>query len=1607
MKTSKKTSVTGSEFIDNANTVASGGAITDCSELTVTDSTFINNNAVKSAGAINVAYNKKATITHSTFINNTAGENGGTIANNGQLTINYCVLISNDNKAIIYNDEYSKDTDAQFNWWGTNDNPKDLVASVDDVDDWGDSVEGGAIDTSNWVVMNIAANSTTVDVGEMVELTVGFTNYNATDSLKPLAESIPEVTVTAEAIKGALNATEEITSGNIAKFLYVPAEPGVNTIDFTSAEPAVQFNITVNEPVVIEIIYVSATGSDENNGSTEDNAVATIAHAIELANAAKGKIIILEGTYAINSTLKIAQDLDIEGRGTVTIDGQAKQIIVNNANVNLNLTNLIFTNAKNGANAAIADSGNTIIEGCTFYNCNSTGTSSIGPINNLKGTMVINNSKFYANRGARGVVASQSATILIVNNSEFYDNDCTVVSNSNGIIYGTSADLIIENTVFRNNKAKSGAGIYVTRASSATTGSLTAENLTFEDNIANLGTGGAIFISGTKTAVTINNSKFINNTATGTTSATGLGGAIYVGSGSGSGAPDISVTQSVFVDNSGIQGDAGICVNGAAQGSSNLPPTFTISDSIILAKDGDSNCALNKLGTATVTAENNWWGSNDKANTNVSVEKIVKMTAALDPETAQAGDAVTVTATFDNDKLPDGFIEVAFTSSTGSLDKKATVNNAQASVSYDGDADDLSITVKSGEAEMVFEFDPEATMIFVSPSGNDTNSGTRESPVASLAKALELATKGKIVLLEGTYKTGDLGVISNDLSIAGEGNAIIDADNNNAILYVGDSAKVVISNVTMINGYSADSSGGLLANTNELTLINCTIANSSSANNGGAIFNTGKLTIINTTFDNCAATRGGAIYSQSGTDSAAITIANSAFTNNVARGSERYGGGAIYAQRGQGFYTLDLTIDNTTFTENRAEGTSCGGAIALEQLNFNVKITDSEFIANHANGQTAASGSSGLLGANEQIAAGGGAIYASSAELYTRGGTIDITGTLFENNTCDANGAAIYAKTTTVNVANSMLVNNNDANGVAVYGEKNEYTSPAVTLNDNWWGSNDDPSVLVGGNGYDPSLSRWAILTITNDTPIAAGETVTFTISINNYTTGTENGTMSKPITVKRNMVLSLNKDEIPITLEDGVATYTWTVPADTKLVAATVDGETQVLFAVSSPVAVEIGDVDAKKYENVHVEINVTSDDAVSSGIVELYVNGDKLIASIDVADGKAVGDVLIFEEEGSYNLTAKYIAESPLFEDNQTNATLTVSGITELVNETFFNFFDADGFLRDQITEDELVFHGDFGGLGVANVIITKPIKITGDDAKLNNMTISIFSSDVVISNMTLNATTSVGDLIGVYESDVEISNVDIYYAVGNEDAVAINVMGASNVKITDNSIYFESHVTNEPSQAIAINVEGAANVVIDKNDIKASFTTVDSNWALYTKYGMMGVDSVSTIRVDSADGVEITNNNIDTSVNALQGYYPTVQSVIILGSSGILFDSNNVTVIDAVTGKGNVSYLYGLVLGFADGNISNNNFDMSTEGGANALGSAYPINIVTSDLNIVNNNITSVSNGPNIGIYVSFSYDYDHMMDEFEVNIMENDINITGFSSSQDASALLSGI
>ena len=182
-----------------------------------------------------------------------------------------------------------------------------------------------------------------------------------------------------------------------------------------------------------------------------------------------------------------------------------------------------------------------------------------------------------------------------------------------------------------------------------------------------------------------------------------------------------------------------------------------------------------------------------------------------------------------------------------------------------------------------------------------------------------------------------------------------------------------------------------------LRLSTCTFINNGavSGGNGGVIYTIGNNIQIDATdchFENNFATdNGGGIYSE-GTNNS-IKITGSTFINNTV---EMQSGGVIYTD---GLYT-NIEITQSTFNYSSAPRCS---VMDINNYNHSVSVVDSVFASNGAT-------------ASGEITGGGVACM--------RNATININGSLFENNFANSNGGVFYIDESTVSVDGSRFINN-------------------------------------------------------------------------------------------------------------------------------------------------------------------------------------------------------------------------------------------------------------------------------------------------------------------------------------------------------------------------------------------------------------------------------------------------------------------------------------------------------------------------------------------------------------------------------------------------------
>ena len=1348
----------------------------------------------------------KLTISNTVISNNVVGKsesgNGGKyllyVGDVAALNMTNCIIENNtfagSDSALIYfhsackanityssivDNGFSKNVDVKsgitptvnldYNWWGTNTYTGDNV--------------------NKWVVMSTPETTINAESGKAIDVSVNFNHYtDASGSIQDLAQSISGINVDFSAVSGTLSKNNVASVDGIATVTYT-----TTTNDKITAKSGSQsLTIDVVAKQAAADIWVATTGSDDNDGS-QANPVATIAKAIELAGDGY-TIHIADGNYVNDKTLSISKSLTLEGSANTVIDGNASKIMEVTADATVVLTNLSFTNGNAALVGAISNEGKLTISNSNFYSNKATGNS--GTIITNKNKLNINNSKFYQNSAGKGVVNNQNNALLVIDNSEFYNNNMTSFSNSYGIVYTTSANATISNTVFRNNAVKYGGAIYATKSSDATIGIVNIINSTFEGNSANTGQGGALFVSGGECI--IKESMFINNKANPGKFNGGQGGAIYTSLNG-----NVSVTDSVFKNNQAKLG-AALYLNGGSNS--------TISYSVLLNNTAEGDYAISNVESASgvATVNYNWWGTNFPKNlvpSTVTLNNWVIMSA--DPTTvtdAEIGDVKTISVNFNkyssfdtiNDlSKPLPAIDVEFSAVNGTLASNlvSTVNGV-AAVSYTVNGND-QITAKSGSQTLTIEVVAKlpVTDVWVSASGSDANDGSQDSPVATIAKAIELVAGGYTIHVgEGTYIANSL-TIAKSFAMIGSGKVIIDG-NASKIMNINENTIVNFTNVAFTN--ALNNYGGVMQSKGTVNLNNVsiykntqksgstptvssiyntgvmTIVNSNIYENDGygLIFNSGNLDIINTSISSNNVAKG-TTYAFLYIDGGAVNVINSTLSDNTARL------GGIWLNKGT------LNVNNATF-ENNVVTVGNGGAIHIESDSSTATIKDSKFIGNKANKD-------------------GGAIYNK--------GTLNIETSIFDANAASNGNTGYHGD----DIYNSGILTLHYSALLGKGTNKliyNEGREPSANAQYNWWGTNSNPSTLVGaGLDYDDEpcddvdVSNWVVMSVdpTSIEKVIVGNEKTLTVNFNHYNANgvikelaksipsinvnfeAVNGTLSSDVAATDNGVASVTytvKGNDQITVKSG--SQTLTVPVTTKELTNIVTNNT--FFDYFGDDGMLLGDITFDtlifKGEFSNLGVNVVY---VPRAIV---INGDNAV----------LRNIAIMCEQGTTlnNLTlnaTNYVADTDGALIYAIGSDVTVNNITIDYNATDGSnnaiAVYASGADNFKLVNSTITFTGN----NVDGKVFAQGIKI----AKSNN---AVVDSNIITTSC---------PLVDVDYSHWGSIDTDLVFAIGVEKSENVKIIN----NIVDNSAWTKGNNANFPTFDAFI-AHTANNLLIKNNTI-----------------------------------------------------------------------------------------------------------------------------------------------------------------------------------------------
>ncbi len=640
----------------------------------------------------------------------------------------------------------------------------------------------------------------------------------------------------------------------------------------------------VNDDSSIDDNYTSSKKDDSKLGSSGEEEVLD-ANAGEYRyedlrnqiNSATGyKITLLKGNYRFGendgNAIQINKPCEIDGMGSAIYMGLTGCRAFEVSAPGVTFKNLTIFNAQyyGGHGVAIYFSKDGTLLNCNFINSKATGPKSCGGAVYFEGTGTVSNCNFIDNNAISKGGAVYFAGTGSVSNSNFTRSSAT---DFGGAIYFSKGGTLL-NCNFINNKA---------------TGPKSS--------------GGAVYFEGTGT---VSNCNFTASTAT------NIGGAIFMNSG--------SVSNSNFIDSDSIsEGGAVYFANAANVSNSN----FTHNTA--------SGCGGAIYSYSGGTLENCNFADNQGSCGGAFYfeDKSTVKNCNFANNTATKGDGgafwirvgIVENCNFNNNKV-NGFNGGAFY-----VDGDLTIKNSNFANNSATKGNGGAFCIKSGIVENCNFFNNEVTGSKV--DGSDgmggavmMKSGSIKNCNFTANKAYDLAPTGGAVRLES-------GSVTNCNFVA---NAALGHSSNGGAIQLNSGT---VSNCNFTANTATEYGGAVYFAGTGGSLSNCNFTANDAMISGGAVYFAGDSgSVSNCNFTaNTAVSDGGAIYA----DSSCPNIIGCIFTKNTVM---RYGG-AIYLN------SRNNVVDRCVFDSNSADYD--GGAIYVE-ARYNT-IKNSTFVNNKAKGE--------------------------------------------------------------------------------------------------------------------------------------------------------------------------------------------------------------------------------------------------------------------------------------------------------------------------------------------------------------------------------------------------------------------------------------------------------------------------------------------------------------------------------------------------------------------------------------------------------------------------------------------------------------------------------
>ena len=261
-------------FINNTAGPNGGAISSNYNPLTVTNSNFINNKAGSGAGwggailAMGGGYSVPITIVGNNFENNIGGSGGALYISYGSATVQFNRFIGNTpNGAQIDADSFAY-VNADFNWWGTNNDPSGMVTSRIPITSWLVLTPQAPANVGSGIPTSIYADLLH-DNGILADPTNPDFYYH-----DPIFGHIPDgipVTFAGDAL-GSVNPLSGFTLNGLVMTDFTGTARGVSHPSFTVDSQTVSADITVDD-ITPPTVTANPTGGTYN---TTKNVVLTI-----------------------------------------------------------------------------------------------------------------------------------------------------------------------------------------------------------------------------------------------------------------------------------------------------------------------------------------------------------------------------------------------------------------------------------------------------------------------------------------------------------------------------------------------------------------------------------------------------------------------------------------------------------------------------------------------------------------------------------------------------------------------------------------------------------------------------------------------------------------------------------------------------------------------------------------------------------------------------------------------------------------------------------------------------------------------------------------------------------------------------------------------------------------------------------------------------------------------------------------------------------------------------------------------------------------------------------------------------------------------------------